>query len=103
MLAAVLSLMALLVAATAVVPAATLMEVLAAWLLLPVAAMTRLPLLTAMLPRLRALLLVRAALAGALVMRATEPVRALPALARLMPPLAALKVAVPPTTTAVLV
>src|SRR5437868_4409474 len=69
----------------------TLRAVLAAWLMLPAAVTDRAPLLTAMLPRLSALLLVRAALPVALVVRLTVPLKALAALARLMAPLVAVK------------
>src|SRR5437763_15892890 len=55
----------------------TVRAVLAAWVMLPAALMARAPLLTATLPRLRALLLGRVALAAALVVRVTVPVKAL--------------------------
>src|SRR5438067_1334436 len=63
-LAAVVRLMEPLVAVKAAEPEATLMAVLAAWVMFPEAETVRLPLLMATLPRLRALLLLRLALAA---------------------------------------
>ena len=78
----------------------TVAVVLAAWLMLPVALMAKLPLLTVTLPRLRFWLLLTATLPAALVDRVTVPLKALPVLARLMLPLLAVKVALPATARA---
>src|SRR5437764_14383275 len=66
----------------------TVSAVLAAWVMLPAALMLRAPLLTEILPRLRAWLLASVALPAALVDRVTVPLRALAALAWVMEPLA---------------
>src|SRR5689334_1362392 len=70
--------------------------------MLPAARMVKEPLLTVILPRLRAWLLARAALPAAVVVKVTVPLKALAALPRLMEPLLAVTVAVPLTATAVL-
>src|SRR5438270_87551 len=80
----------------------TLRAVLAAWVMLPAAVTVSAPFATAMLPRLRALLFARVALPAAVTVRLTAPLKALAALARLMVPFVAVKLAAPPPARAVL-
>src|SRR5207237_1173777 len=73
-----------------------------AWWMLPAAVTVSAPFATAMLPRLRALLFARVALPAAGTVRLTAPLKALAALARLMVPFVAVKLAAPPPARAVL-
>ena len=88
------------VALTLVVPT-TLRVVFAAWVMLPLALTTRLPVATLLVPRTSALPLFRVTSKAPALFRATAPVKAL-AWFSVISPLVALKEAVQPTANVVL-